>query len=247
MEKYIHYCWFGGKPLPKLTKKCIKSWQKYLPDFKIIEWNESNVDLEECPFIKEAYENKKWAFVTDYARTKAIYEYGGIYLDTDMMIVKPLDFLMKDTTFVGKEDTHMVNLAIWGEKNKHSKFSKEMLDYYKKLPGLNLNDIYSNSIPRIATKLLEKKGLNSKNDDSQVLDDDIHVYSREYFYPLSYNFQNNVFTDNTCTIHYFDASWTPKWEQRENKIIRTFGEKRGRKIIKFKNNIKGKIKKIIKK
>ena len=95
MSKYIHYCWFGGKPLPKLAKKCIKSWKKYLPDYEIIEWNENNVDLEECAFIKEAYENKKWAFVADYARTKAIYEMGGIYFDTDMLITKPIDFLQK--------------------------------------------------------------------------------------------------------------------------------------------------------
>ena len=85
MQKYIHLVWFGGKPYTKLTKKCIKSWEKYLPDFEIIEWNENNVDLNECPFIKEAYENKKWAFVADYVRTKAIYEMGGIYLDTDIV------------------------------------------------------------------------------------------------------------------------------------------------------------------
>ena len=94
MKKYIHYCWFGGKPLPKLAKKCIKSWKKYLPDYEIIRWSEENVDLEECPFIKEAYENKKWAFVADYARTKAIYEYGGIYFDTDMEVVKNIDELL---------------------------------------------------------------------------------------------------------------------------------------------------------
>ena len=232
MEKYIHYCWFGGKPLPKLTKKCIKSWQKYLPDFKIIEWNETNVDLNECPFIKEAYENKKWAFVADYARTKAIYEYGGIYLDTDMMIVKQLDFLMDNTTFLGIEDSRMVNVAIWGEKNKHSEFAKEMLDYYQKLPGVNLDDIYSNSIPRIATNILEEKGLDPTSDDVQVLEDDIHIYPREYFYPLSYNFQNNVFTDNTCTIHYFDASWIDKKEQMETKMIRKFGKEKTAKILK---------------
>ena len=114
MKKYIHYCWFGGKPLSKLTKKCIKSWKKYLPDYEIIEWNESNVDLEECPFIKEAYENKKWAFVADYARTKAIYEMGGIYFDTDMIITKDISFLLDKETFLGVEDSMMVNAAVWG-------------------------------------------------------------------------------------------------------------------------------------
>ena len=90
-KKYIHYCWFGDKPLPKLAKKCIESWKKYLPDYELKEWNESNSNVEECPFIKEAYENKKWAFVADYVRTKAMYEYGGIYFDTDMEIIKPIE------------------------------------------------------------------------------------------------------------------------------------------------------------
>ena len=93
MKKYIHYCWFGDKPLPKLAKKCIESWKKYLPDYEIIRWSEENVDLEECPFIKGAYENKKWAFVADYARTRALNEMGGIYFDTDMEVTKNIDEL----------------------------------------------------------------------------------------------------------------------------------------------------------
>ena len=120
MTKYIHYCWFGDKPLPKLAKKCIESWKKYLPDYEIIKWSEENVDLEECPFIKEAYDNKKWAFVADYARTKALKEMGGIYFDTDMEITKKIDHLFNCNTFLGIEDTGFVAVGVWYEKNKEA-------------------------------------------------------------------------------------------------------------------------------
>ena len=104
MEKVIHYCWFGGKPLPKLAKKCIKSWKKYLPDYEIKEWNEKNFDINMCPFVKGAYENKKWAFVADYARMYALYNEGGIYFDTDMEIINNVDFLKEKDVFIGYEE-----------------------------------------------------------------------------------------------------------------------------------------------
>ena len=230
-KKYIHYCWFGNNPLPKLAKKCIKSWQKYLPDYEIIRWSEENVDINECPFIKEAYENKKWAFVADYARTKAIYEMGGIYFDTDMKVVKNIDFLLNDDVFLGIEDSGMVNAAVWGASKPKTKFAKEMLDFYRSQEHFNVYDIYSYSIPRIMTKILEKYGFETGKNEIQNLDENIHIYPRDYFYPLSYDYQDNVFTDNTCMVHYFDATWIPKWEQRENKIFRRFGRKNGQRII----------------
>lgn len=245
-KKYIHYCWFGDKPLPKLAKKCIKSWQKYLPDYEIIRWSEENVDLNECPFIKEAYEKKKWAFVADYTRTKALYEYGGIYFDTDMEVTKNIDFLLDKETFLGVEDSNMVNAAIWGASKPKSKFPKELLDFYKSQQGFDDSDIYSISIPRIITKILDKYGFNHHSNEIQILNKSIYVYPREYFYPLSYDHQNNVFTENTCTVHYFDATWIPRWERRENKIFRLMGKENGQRFIDIVRKIKRIIKKCIK-
>ena len=225
MKKYIHYCWFGGNPLSKLAKKCIKSWKKYLPDYEIIEWNESNVDLNECPFIKEAYENKKWAFVADYARTKAIYEMGGIYFDTDMMIKKDITFLLDKETFLGVEDSMMVNSAVWGASKPKTELARRMLEFYQSQEHFNKDDIYKMSIPRIMTRILDEYGFDASINDVQVLKHNIYIYPREYFYPLSYNYQNNVFTNNTCMVHYFDATWIPKHDQREVKFIRKIGEK----------------------
>ena len=232
-KKYIHYCWFGNNPLPKLAKKCIESWKKFLPDYEIICWSEENVDVNECPFIKEAYENKKWAFVADYARTKAIYEMGGIYFDTDMKITADINFLLDKETFLGIEDSGMVNAAVWGTNKSKTKFAKEMLEFYRSQEHFNVYDIYSYSIPRIMTKILEGYGFETGKNEIQELKNSVYIYPRDYFYPLSYDYQDNIFTDNTCMVHYFDATWIPKWEQRENKIFRKFGKKNGQRIIDF--------------
>lgn len=246
MSKYIHYCWFGGNPLPKLAKKCIKSWKKYLPDYEIIEWNENNVDLEECPFIKEAYANKKWAFVADYARTKAIYEMGGIYFDTDMMITKDISFLLDKETFLGVEDSMMVNAAVWGSSKPKTYFAKRMLDFYKSQEHFDINNIYKMSIPRIITRILDEFGFDPSINEVQVFHKDIYVYPRPYFYPLSFNFKDNKFTEETCMVHYFDATWIPKNEQIEMKLIRKFGAKPVAFALKVYRFLKRNIKRAIK-
>ena len=224
-SKYIHYCWFGGKPLSKLTRKCIKSWEKYLPDYKIIRWDESNVNFEECPFLKEAYENKKWAFVADYVRTKAIYNMGGIYFDTDMMVIKPIDFLLKEETFLGIEDSYMVNSAVWGTTKPKTFFSKKMLDFYQSQEHFDKNNLFKMSIPRIMTRILNENGLDHTSNGIQHLNHNITIYPREYFYPLSFDFNDNLFIKKTCMVHYFDASWFGKKEKFKVILNRKFGEK----------------------
>ncbi len=245
-SKYIHYCWFGDKPLSRLAKKCIKSWKKYFPDYEIIKWSEKNVDINECPFIKEAYDNRKWAFVADYARTKALNEMGGIYFDTDMIIKKDMSNIINKSTVLGFEDSRMVNAAIWYEPKPNGYISSKLLEFYRKQERFLVNDMYTYSIPRLITKLLIEIGLDTTSEEIQKLDNNISIYPREYFYPLSYNYHNNVFTDNTVAIHYFDATWIPKWEQRENKIIRRFGEKRAQKIISLVRFVKRNIKRAAK-
>lgn len=231
-QKFIHYCWFGDKPLPKLAKKCIKSWKKYLPDYKIIKWSEENVNLEECPFIKEAYEAKKWAFVADYARTKAICVYGGIYFDTDMIVKKDISFLLNQGTVLGMEDSRMANAAVWIENKPNSWFARQMLNFYQSQEHFNPDNMYSVSIPRMINKLIKPLGFDQSSDKIQHLKNDVTIYPREYFYPLSYNYQDNVFTKNTCMVHYFDATWIPKKEQFEMKMIRKIGKKPTQLVLK---------------
>ena len=109
IPKVIHYCWFGGNPLPKSAKKCIDSWKKYCPDYKIIRWDESNFDINCTPYCEKLYNEKRWAFLSDYARLKIIYENGGIYFDTDVELVKPLDDLLHNQCFMGIDTTFLVS------------------------------------------------------------------------------------------------------------------------------------------
>lgn len=245
MKKYIHYCWFGTNPLPKLAKKCIESWKKYLPNFEIICWNEDNSNLDECPFVRDAYANKKWAFVADYIRTKVMYEYGGIYFDTDMEIIKPIDDLLdKNKGFLGVEDSHLIACGVWYEPKPKSYLAEKMLEFYQKQEFFDVDNMYKISIPRVISNILTD--FDSSVFETQDLKHNITIYQRDYFYPLSYNHQYNIFTDNTRMIHYYDASWTPKWEQRENKIFRLLGKKRGQQFINLVKFAKRAIKKIIK-
>ncbi len=231
-KKYIHYCWFGGKPLPKLAKKCIHSWQKYLPDYEIKRWDETNTKLEECPFVKEAYEAKKWAFVADYVRTKALYEYGGIYFDTDMEVLKDITDLFQSDTFLGMEDTGYVAVGVWYEKNKNAYLPGKLLEKYQKMKHFDIEKVAQQSIPLLISNILEKDHIVYGANQIQRLNHGIWIYPRDYFYPYSYNRDNNIFTNNTCMIHYYDASWIPARDRMENLLVRKVGRKKAVQIIK---------------
>lgn len=230
-KKYIHYCWFGDKKFPKLGKKCLESWKKYLPDYEIIKWSEENVDLNECPFIKGAYESKKWAFVADYVRCKALKEYGGIYFDTDMEVIKKFDNLLDCNTFLGVEDSGYVAVGVWYEKNKDALLPTKLLEVYRDMKEFNVNKMVDVSIPKLISDVLNDYGLDKDTTEVQHLKEDIKIYPRDYFYPYSYNRDNNVFTDNTCMIHYYDASWIPLKERIENEMVRRFGKEKTAKIM----------------
>lgn len=206
MEKIIHYCWFGGKKKPRQLNKYLKTWKKYLPDYKIMEWNESNFDFNVTEFTKEAYENKKWAFVADVARVYALKEYGGVYFDTDIEVTKSLNQILDNEIWLGREDSNWLATAMIGVKEKHNKHMENIFNVYKNAK-FNNDDLYSITSPKVFTKYFEKLGL-KKGDDNQVLEDDIHIYAKDYFNPKTYDGNNETFTENTCIIHHFDATWT---------------------------------------
>ena len=136
IPKIIHYCWFGGNPLPELAKKCIASWKLYCPDYEIKEWNESNFDLNYCDYVREAYDSKNWAFVSDVARLYALVTEGGIYMDTDVEVIKPLDNLLKYHAVSGFEtETTIPTGLIAGEKE--NPMLKELLYEYKNIHFTN--------------------------------------------------------------------------------------------------------------
>ena len=206
-NRVIHYCWFGPKPIPKLAKKCIDSWKKYMPDYEIKLWSEENVDLEECAFIKEAYENKKWAFVADYVRTKVLYEQGGIYMDTDMELTKSLEPLMTEDFIIGVEDSGYIAAGLIVVKNKKNKYIKKLLDFYQGKSFNEIEDLFEISIPKVLTNVFKDDVDLSDTSKIIKINKELAIYPRDYFYPLSYDRKNNIFTENTYGIHYYDASW----------------------------------------
>ena len=233
MKKYIHYCWFGGKPLPKLAKKCIKSWKKFLPDYEIIEWNESNFDVNMTKFSKQAYDAKKWAFVSDVARIYALKEMGGIYFDTDMIVTKNIDELLDDEIFAGWESEYNVAVGVLGVKRPNNKLINQLWDFYCENEFTEEN-IYSLSIPTILSNILKRDyGLKFDYMNNQKLKDGIAIYARDYFYPISSDKSPNMFTDRTCMIHYYVGSWVPQSEQKRIKFQMIFGKNLGNVILNF--------------
>ena len=250
IPKTIHYCWFGNNPKPESVLKCIESWKKYCPDFEIKEWNESNYDIHKHPYMQKAYEEKKWAFVPDYARLDIMYEHGGIYLDTDVEVIKDLSPLCELKAFKGFENDQVVNDGQGFGCMPHLPILKEMIacydgnEPYEMVEG-KLQNIES---PRLCTKVLLRHGL--KQDGKRQKVGDIDIFPTEYFCPKSFATGLINITDNTYSIHHFDASWHDKKGAKYIALMRglnrAFGEKVGMKLFKGLMDFKDSIKRIIK-
>lgn len=202
IEKKIHYIWFG-KEKPEKVLKCIESWKKFLPEYEIIEWNEKNFDVEkelkENKFFKECYKRELWAFVSDYVRVKVLYENGGVYLDTDMEIIKNLDPLLDAELFLGYENDSVLSFGIIGTIPKNIVF-KKFLEFYQ-------NEIWNSPlyiVTGILTKILKEEYGNKLFETSGI-----KIYPKEYFYPYNHDeeFTEKCLTENTYGIHWWGKSW----------------------------------------
>lgn len=199
MEKKIHYIWLGRGVKPNIMDICINSWRERLPDYEIIEWNEDNLnfykEIEENRFLKKCYENKLWAFLSDYFRVKVLYEQGGIYLDSDMQVIKELDCFLEDKVFLGMEDEDQISAGIIGAE-KNNPFIYEVLKFYNE-------DIWEKNIYTIPAIL---QYIYNKYPKYQEM---IKVYPSEYFYPYHYTeeFHYTKITDKTYGIHWWGKSW----------------------------------------
>lgn len=219
ISKKIHYCWFGGNPLPENAKKCIESWKKFCPDYEIIEWNESNFNLDECKYARQAYDAKKWAFVSDYARFKILYENGGLYFDTDVELIKSIDDIISLGEFMGVEDKKEILVApgLGMAMQKGSLFCKEMVDRYMQNQFVRDDGSYNTeTIVSYTTKLLKEYGLKKQNVVQQIKD--IYIYPDDYFNPKDYITGNINITKNTRSIHHFDGSWFSDEERYAQKL-----------------------------
>lgn len=231
IPKIIHYCWFGGKELPKSAKKCISSWRKYLPEYEIKRWDETNFDVNIIPYTAQAYAAKKYAFVSDYARFWILYKYGGLYFDTDVELIKPIDDIIAAGPFMGRETPYDkdcnpkylgvapgLGLGI-GIGNP---FIGELMSIYEKK---NYTIVSGASNPEtvvtITTELLCSKGLKNTSDIQQI--EGINIYPSDYFCPISTKDGKLRITDNTRSIHWYDQSWQSPWRKYGRRLIIALG------------------------
>lgn len=229
IPKKIHYCWFGSKPLDKMGQKCLASWKKYFPDYEIIEWNESNFDVNCCQYVKEAYEAKKYAFVSDYAHYKILYEQGGIYFDTDVEVIKPFDDILAKGAFFGCENPTVktgmsANPGLGCAVAPGLGFYKEVLDDYERSSFYNEDgsmNLYT--IVQRTTDLLRKHGLQDTMEIQCVAD--IYIYPAEYFCPINIMTKSLIITENTYAIHHYAGSWLSKKDKFKQFIRKVVGNK----------------------
>lgn len=236
IPKIIHYCWFGGNPLPPLALKCIESWRKYLPDYEIKEWNEDNFDVNIIPYTAEAYKAKKYAFVSDYARFWILYKYGGLYFDTDVEVIRNMDDIIERGPFMGCESSpHDVRGALvapglgMGAEHGNTVYN-EFLQFYSGLSFFDPSGAMNvKTIVEYTSQILSKYGLILSPNVQKV--HGIFVYPQEYFCPL--HMENNrlglFVTKNTYTIHHWAGSWQPKSKKLLAKMktlmMNIFGDK----------------------
>ena len=218
IPKKIHYCWFGGNPLPDNAKKCIESWKKYCPDYEIVEWNEQNFDINSNQYVKEAYESKKYAFVTDYVRLYAMCNWGGIYMDTDVEVIRSLDEFLNNKAFSGFESYNSVPTGIMASEKDFPLF-KELLSYYENRYFINEDGTLDTTTNTVTiTNMCKKYGL-ILNNKYQVLEG-FALYPSDYFCPLENETGIVRKTDNTATIHWFAKSWVPNNHSKMLKFTR---------------------------
>lgn len=227
IPKKIHYCWFGGNPMSELGEKCIASWKKYCPDYEIIRWDESNYDVTKNEYMRQAYDAKKWAFVSDYARLDIIYQYGGVYLDTDVELIKSIDELCLSRAFMGIGCTGGVNTGLgFGAETKMT-IIKELRDYYDNVLFVNEDGTY-NTAPCVKhqTEYLLERGFV----DEDILQNigGITIYPREYLCPMDYSSGALSVTDNTYSIHHYESSHWSKRARNGNLRMRRAQENYGK-------------------
>lgn len=236
IPKIIHYCWFGRGKMPELAVKCMNSWHKYLPEYEYKLWNEDTFDINSVPYVKEAYEARKFAFVTDYVRLWALNKFGGIYMDTDVEILRPLDEFLELPAFTGYEgSSYMAPVTGLMASAADGVWVKEQLAYYdgahfKKADGSL--DLTPNTVTISA--IMEKNNfvLNGKYG---VYKNDLHVFPVDYFCPLS-STRELILTVNSVCIHHFAGSWVERTRFQKCKmwILKTLGKSLTLRLVSLK-------------
>lgn len=205
IPKIIHYCWFGGKPLPRSAIKCINSWKKHFPDYEIREWNERNFDINMIPYTREAYTAKKYAFVSDFARFWVLHKHGGIYFDTDVEVIRTMADIIEKGAYLGMEPPSSINPGLGMAAPAKHPFYAWYLNYYN---NKHFVPEQPSMVP-VVTSYMKEKGW--KTDCTIQVIDEITIYPSDYFCPQVMMRAPINITNNTRSIHHFDATWMPTW------------------------------------
>lgn len=206
IPKKIHYCWFGGNTLPESAEKCLASWRKYCPDYEIIQWNESNYDITKIPYVKEAYDAKMYAFVSDYARLDIIYSQGGIYLDTDVELVKSLDKFLNHECYMGMEMVGTVSTGLGFGAVPGAHFLLKNMETYRGVHFSNNGRLNKTTCLDYTFRALEGEGFRRESTIQKLKN--IVIYPPDFFSPRSMETGIVHKTENTHSIHWGEASWT---------------------------------------
>lgn len=224
IPRILHYVWVGNGQHTALQKKCMRSWKKYCPDFEIKLWNEASFDLAHAPqYVRDAYQAKKWAFVSDYIRLWAVYQYGGVYLDTDSQILKPIDHLLENHAFMAFESNGMVTTGVMGAE-KNDPILKELLDAYQERTLYHANGEMNTVVTGVGTTaVFTKHGLQLNGKQQMV--DGWTIYPFQFFYPVKVINDNTYYTNDTCIVHWFEGTWISEENARArahdlNPVIR---------------------------
>lgn len=237
IPRVIHYCWFGGSPLPASALRCIESWKKFCPEYEIKRWDETNYDVNSCRYTKEAYEARKWAFVSDYARFDILHTYGGVYFDTDVELLCPIEDILNQGPFLGMEQNvgnkALVAPGLGMAAPKGLPFYGKILENYRKMHFLNEDGSYNQTtIVKYTTDMLLQEGLTDSDEIQQVAG--IWIYPWDYFCPMKYPTGEMTVTANTRSIHHYDSSWLSEEDMKvrrfTTKMCQRFGPVTGMRI-----------------
>jgi len=220
IPRIVHYCWFGRGTKPKILQRCIASWIKYLPDYEFREWNEDNFDINQNQYVKEAYEARKFAFVSDYVRLHALYEVGGIYMDTDVEVIQPLDRFLVHEAFSGFEDDSFLQSGTMGAVKEH-RWIEELMDYYNSRNFRRSDGSFDTTTnTTVISEICREHGL-QLNGKLQTLSNGVIFYPRCYFSPYDYINGGNYITEESYTIHHFAQSWLPFHIRMRSQLKKT--------------------------
>jgi len=220
IPKIIHYTWFSGEPIPESLQLCIDSWKKFCPDYEIIRWDTDNYDIHKSPYMEQAYAHKKWGFVSDYARLDFLYQYGGVFMDTDVELIHNLDCFLYQPAFSGTEKWGIVSSAVLGACPGNPVI-RSLLDYRKDFSFMNADgSLNLTSSGTYDTIPLVERGLKVNGETQVIADGQMVVYSSDFFQPYDYTSGETNLTQNTYAIHHFDGGWLSEDERRRRAETR---------------------------